>query len=175
MNEDEDEQEYINDEIPSLDRPIGTKAAKMKRKANNEKKTITDKIIADNRTIKELLEKSLLDRTSLASKIEHYTSNKLDIQRRRDENKIMLTNLDSITNPIDHEFIQMRKAEVMQRRAYESHVQESQQTTFDYGTCSNLNQFQGGCQVTFDSINFDSPLQNSSGFGGSHDVDLPEY
>ena len=63
----------------------------------------------------------------------------------------------------------------MQRRARESHVQESQQTTFDYSTCSNLNQFQGSFQVTFDSINFDSPLQNSSGFGGSHDVDLPEY
>ena len=58
----------------------------------------------DNNAIKELLEKSLQDRTSFASKFELYTSNKLDIARQREENKIMFTNLDSITDSIDREF-----------------------------------------------------------------------
>ena len=68
LNADEDEEEYINDEVGSVNRPTGTKAAKMKRKVTDEKKKIADKIIEENRAIKELLEKSLQDRTSFASK-----------------------------------------------------------------------------------------------------------
>ncbi|KAM5554503.1 hypothetical protein ABKV19_022739 [Rosa sericea] len=167
LNADGDEQEYINDEVASHDRPMGTRMAKMKRKATDEKKKNYEKIMADNQAIKELLEKSMMERSSFASKFDHYTSSKLDIQRQREENKIMLTNLDSITDPTDREFLKMRKAEVMQRRARESQSQGSPPTTFGYGNFSNLNQFQSGSEATFHSGNFGSPLQFSSGFGGS--------
>lgn len=70
LNADEDEEEYINDEVGTINRPTGTKAAKIRRKVIDEKKKIADKIMEDNQAIKELLEKSLQDRTSFASKFE---------------------------------------------------------------------------------------------------------
>ena len=170
LNADEDEQEYINDELVSQERPIGTKMAKMRRKAVEEKKKGYEKIIADNQAIKELLQKNMLEKSSFASKMEQYTSNKLNIQRQRDEDKIMLTSLDSITDPMDREFLKMRKTEIMQRKAREAQSQ-GMPPTFGYGNFNNLNQFQSGSEATFHSGNFGSTFpfgfRGTDGYGGA--------
>ncbi|KAM5572164.1 hypothetical protein ABKV19_012298, partial [Rosa sericea] len=54
---------------------------------------------------------------------EEYASQKLAIQRQREESKIMLTSLDSITDPEGREYLRMKKAEIMERRARESQLQ----------------------------------------------------
>ncbi|XP_024178702.1 keratin, type I cytoskeletal 10-like [Rosa chinensis] len=108
----EDEQELFSNELASPHRPIGVKKAKLKRKELNEK-------------------------TKIAQQHEEYASKKLAIQRQREESKIMLTSLDSMTDPEGCEYLRMKKAEIMERRARKSQLQQSPATfgytNFGYG------------------------------------------
>ena len=71
------------------------------------------------------------DRSSFSAKHEQYVATKLEIQRQREESKIMLTSLDSIADPKDREYFEMRKNEIRQRKARESQQRQSS-TTFGY-------------------------------------------
>nr|XP_004309421.2 PREDICTED: uncharacterized protein LOC101314716 [Fragaria vesca subsp. vesca] len=91
------------------------------------------------------------------------SSQKLAIQREREENKIMLTSLDTITDPEGREYLRSRKAEIMERRARQSRQLPA---ASDFGNFNNINQFQGGSQGSFNSGNFASPFQFRTTFGG---------
>ena len=167
LNVDEDEQELFNNEFHTSHRPMGVKKAKLKRKEYNEKSKIAEQIKEDNQRLKELFEKSLSERSIFSAKHEQYATQKLAIQRQQEERKIMLTNLDTISDKTDCEYLRMRKAEIKEIRTRESQLQQSP-GVFGYDNFNNLNQFQGGSQATFNSSNFfGSPLQFSSGFGES--------
>nr|XP_011459693.1 PREDICTED: uncharacterized protein LOC105350044 [Fragaria vesca subsp. vesca] len=96
---DADEQEFINEELSSSYRPIGTKK----------------QILEENRRLKELVEKNMSDRCAFSAKHEQYAATKLEIQRQREDNKIMLMSLDSISDPKDREYFEMRKNEIRQK------------------------------------------------------------
>ena len=86
------------------------------------------------------------DRCAFSAKHEQYAATKLEIQRQREENKIMLMSLDSISDPKDREYFEMRKNEITQRRARESQQQQSTMT-FGYNNFANMNMFQGDTQA----------------------------
>jgi hypothetical protein len=116
------------------------------------------------------------ERNNFSAKPDQYATQKLAIQRQHEERKIMLTNLDTISDATDREYLRMRKAEIMELRTRESQLQQSS-GVFGYGNFNNLNQFQGGSQGNFNSSNFfGSPLQFPSGFGGSGGYEgVPHY
>nr|XP_011463646.1 PREDICTED: heterogeneous nuclear ribonucleoproteins A2/B1-like [Fragaria vesca subsp. vesca] len=163
LNVDEDEQELYNDELGTSRRPIGVKKAKLKSKEANEQAKIAKQIRESNQELKELFEKSLLERNAFTVKHEQYSSQILAIQREREENKIMLTSLDTITDPEEREYLRSRKAEIMERRARQS---RQPPTTSSFGNFNNINQFQGGSQGPFNSGNFASQFQFPTTFGG---------
>ncbi|XP_040363995.1 keratin, type I cytoskeletal 9 isoform X1 [Rosa chinensis] len=143
LNADEDEQELFSDELASPHRPIGVKKANLKRKELNEKSKIAQQVKESNQELKELLEKSLLERNVFSSKHEEYASQTFAIQRQREESKIMLTSLDSITDPEGREYLRMKKNEIMERRARESQLQQSP-ATFGYGNFGYGQHYGGG-------------------------------
>ena len=108
----------------------------------------------------------MLEKNNFSTKHEQYATQKLVVQHQHEGTKIMLTSLDSILDPTDHEYFQMRKAEIMEIRTRESQLQQSS-GIFGYGSFSNVNQFHTGSQVTFNSSNSGSPVQFPNGFGGS--------
>ena len=98
----------------------------------------------------------MLERNSAFTvKHEQYSSQILAIQREREENKIMLTSLDTITDPEGREYLRSRKAEIMERRARQS---RQPPVASGFGNFNNINQFQGGSQGPFNSRNFASPF-----------------
>ena len=74
--------------------------------------------------------------------------------------------MNSISDPKDREYFEMRKNEIRQRRARESQQQQSPMT-FGYDNFANMNQFQGDTQATFNSGSFGNALQVSSQYGSS--------
>ncbi|KAL6183242.1 hypothetical protein ACLB2K_044653 [Fragaria x ananassa] len=106
------------------------------------------------------------DRCAFSAKHEQYAATKLEIQRQREDNKIMLMSLDSISDPKDREYFEMRKNEIRQRRARESQQQQSPMT-FGYDNFANMNSFQGDTQATFNSGSFGKDYGGSGGTGTS--------
>lgn len=129
LNEDEDEQELHNEELHTTHRPIGIKKAKAKRYEETEKFKLTKQIKESNQELKALFEKSMLERNAFSAMYEDRASRKLAIQQEREENKIMLTSIDSITDHEGREYLRMKKAEIMEKRAHLSHPQQPP-TTF---------------------------------------------
>lgn len=78
----------------------------------------------------------------------------------------MLTSLDSITDQEEHEYLRMKKAEIMGKMTWQSKQQQSP-SSFGYGNFNNTNQFQAGLQVTFNSCNFANSFQLPPRMGGN--------
>ena len=80
----------------------------------------------------------------------------------------MLTSMDSIRDPEGREYLRLKKAEIMERRARHSQQQQST-ATFGFGNFGNMNQFEGGSHGTFNASKFASPFQFPSGMNGYGD------
>ena len=112
----------------SSQRPVGVKKAKLKRKKDEQMPSTFNKITEQNEQLMEMLKKTSLDRQA-----------QLDIQREnlalrkmKEENKILLQDLDAITDPRLREFLRAEQEIIMQRRS-QQHQQGSSSATNAYG------------------------------------------
>ncbi|KAM7497651.1 hypothetical protein LguiA_022065 [Lonicera macranthoides] len=146
----------MNDEeigVTSGERPIGVKKAKAKRKSDENINTI----IQQNRNILEVMKKNASDRAR-ASEV-------------KEENKILLTNLNSISNPELREFLQNEQIRIMQKRtqAQRSQHREHGEGSQYRGSQAERSQEEGSQD---DGQGSEYP---SNDLGQYYYRDLPEY
>ncbi|ESR55473.1 hypothetical protein CICLE_v10023446mg [Citrus x clementina] len=143
----------INDEHVddcSTQRPIGVKKAKGKRKVEDQNSLVIDTIKEDNRRLYGILKKSSEDRQQnyqIQMIRAQNEKKKLEMVRYCEENKILLKDLNSISDPSLRQYFQNEQIKILQRI--------SQQDQVSQNTCYNIGQY-------FDDI------------GGSNN-DLPDY
>ena len=105
----------INDEDirgSSVQRPIGAKKAKLKRKNDKQVSSIIETIKEENRQLAEIFNRSNLD------KAENYEiqKRKLALAEYKEDNKILFKDLNLITAPSLREFFQNEQLKIKQKR-----------------------------------------------------------
>ena len=106
----------MNDEevpINLSERPIGVKKAKGKQKSDEQFKKLMDQ----SQKLVDVIEKGNFERNELLRQ-------KVDVARMREENKILFTDLNSITDPEFRQFIQGEKRKIYRSRAQKSGHEE---------------------------------------------------
>ena len=93
----------------SSQRPVGVKKAKLKRRAAEENTTIVDTLNAGQEKLLEVFEKNNQERQRTNDILER----KLELR----ETKIILMDLDSITDPRKHEFVRQQQLKIMAKHA----------------------------------------------------------
>ncbi|XP_020272029.1 glutathione S-transferase T3-like [Asparagus officinalis] len=119
----DDNEEYThNDEDMITSRPTGRKKEKMRRRQATESNLDLETLNKSNKEIVDILKKSHGERENdritmhqiMMLRVEN-EKKKLDIQRERQESKIMLINLDTITDPSEREYFRIKKQEILNR------------------------------------------------------------
>ena len=110
----------------SSQRPIGVKKAKLKRKNDEQMSSTFNNMREDNRQLMEILKKTSLERQE-----------QLDIQRQnlvlrkeKEENKILLKDLNSIADSNVREFFRAEQARIVQKRNQQQQGPSSSTNTF---------------------------------------------
>ena len=93
----------------SSDRPCGTKKAKLKKKLDEQLASAVDRIEEGNRKILERLEKSDAERQCQINAF-------LEIQQQKREDKILMRDLNTITDPQVRAYMQAQKEQILQKR-----------------------------------------------------------
>ncbi|KAH7675135.1 No apical meristem-associated C-terminal domain-containing protein [Dioscorea alata] len=96
------------------ERPIGQKKAKLKKKMDDEVASSLSRLKDDNSKIIEMLEKTNADRQMF---IEMQSKN-LAFQQMKYEDKILMRDLNSITDPNIRACIQAQQQEILQKRGH---------------------------------------------------------
>ncbi|KAI3463838.1 hypothetical protein Pfo_020501 [Paulownia fortunei] len=119
----------------STQRPIGVKKAKLKRKNEEESTKFFEAIRHQHQQVAELFKQGSEDRQQFCQ-IQmiraQNESKKLAMVEYREENKILLKDLNSINDPNLREFFQNEQSIIMLKRA-QQHSQESQSSFGSFG------------------------------------------
>ncbi|XP_059281132.1 uncharacterized protein LOC132034789 [Lycium ferocissimum] len=112
----------------SSQRPIGVKKAKLKRKIEEGFSSAMQMVQSENNRLVELLAKSGADRQrDLEMK-----DRDLKLKEFKEENKILLSNLDSIGDPNIREFILQEQKRIMDKRSQQFQQPQPQQSSAPY-------------------------------------------
>ncbi|XP_059317518.1 uncharacterized protein LOC132068070 [Lycium ferocissimum] len=112
----------------SSQRPIGVKKAKLKRKFEEGFSSAMQMVQSENNRLVELLAKSGADRQrDLEMK-----DRALKLKEFKEENKILLSNLDSIGDPNIREFIRQEQKRIMDKRSQQFQQPPPQQSSAPY-------------------------------------------
>ncbi|GAY56775.1 hypothetical protein CUMW_174420 [Citrus unshiu] len=112
----------INDEHVddcSTQQPIGVKKAKEKKKVEGQNSLVIDTIKEDNRRLYEIFKKGNEDRQQnyqIQMIRAQNEKNKLEMVTYREENKILLKDLNSISDPSLRQYFQNEQIKILQRR-----------------------------------------------------------
>lgn len=110
----------------SSQRPAGVKKSKLKRKNDEQMSSAINTLKEENRQLMEVLQKTSLDRQE-----------QMDIQRqnlafreRKEENKILLKDLNSIADPNVREYFRAEQAKIIQKRTLQQQRPSSATNAF---------------------------------------------
>ncbi|ESR54649.1 hypothetical protein CICLE_v10023655mg, partial [Citrus x clementina] len=130
----------INDEHVddcSTQRPIGVKKAKGKRKVEDQNSLVIDTIKKDNRRLYDILKKCSEDRQQNYQiqmiRAQNEKKKKLEMVTYGEENKILLKDLNSSSDPSLRQYFQNEQIKILQRR--------SQQGQASQNTSNNIDQY----------------------------------
>ncbi|KAL2474831.1 hypothetical protein Adt_35567 [Abeliophyllum distichum] len=126
----------------STERPIGVKKAKGKKKTEEENTIVIETIREQNRQLSERLTKGKDDRQqnyeiqmlraqTEAKKVD-VAAKKVDVAAIREENRVLLRNMSSISDPNLREFIRSEQTRIMQKKSEEL-AKQSQSTSNSFG------------------------------------------
>ncbi|KAL2549073.1 hypothetical protein Fot_10603 [Forsythia ovata] len=126
----------------STGRPIGIKKAKGKKKTEEENAIVIEEIREQNRQLSERLTKrnddkqqnyhiQMLRAQTEAKKVD-VAAKKVAVAEIREENRILLTNLNDVADPNLREFIRSEQKRIMQKRSDEL-AKQSQSTSTPFG------------------------------------------
>ncbi|KAG8662152.1 hypothetical protein MANES_01G069750v8 [Manihot esculenta] len=108
---------HLNEDIAgdytSSNRPLGVKKAKLKKKFDESFSSALKCLHANN----EKLVESLANATAEREKGRLMKSRALDLKEFKEENKILLLDLNSISDPIAHETFRQEKIRISEKRA----------------------------------------------------------
>ena len=96
----------------SSERPIGVKKAKLKRKNDEEMSSIINSFEEGNRRLLEMFKKTTLDRQEQMN----IQRQNLAFKERKEENKILLKDLNSIADPNVREYFRGEQIKIIQKR-----------------------------------------------------------
>ncbi|KAG8647596.1 glutathione S-transferase T3-like isoform X1 [Manihot esculenta] len=113
MMKDAEKFKDIAGEYTSSDRPLGVKKAKLKKKFDESFSSALKCFHSDN----EKLVESLANATAEREKERLMRSRALDLKEFKEENKILLLDLNSISDPIAHETFRQEKIRILEKRA----------------------------------------------------------
>lgn len=106
----------------SSQRPIGVKKAKLKRKTDEQISNIATAIKDGNMELMDMLKKTTSNRQrQMEIQMAHAQNEakKLALKEAKEDNKILLTNLNSIVDPAVREYIRAEQTRILQKRARE--------------------------------------------------------
>ncbi|XP_062104825.1 glutathione S-transferase T3-like [Humulus lupulus] len=113
-------------------RPIGVKKAKEKQKSDDQFK----KLMEQNQKLVEVIEKGNSERNEIRRQ-------KVELAKMKEENKILFTDLNSISDPEFRQFIQNEKRQIYKRRAQTSKYGEQTEGSKYQGSQYRASQNQG--------------------------------
>ncbi|XP_060200840.1 uncharacterized protein LOC132629123 [Lycium barbarum] len=120
--------EDVASDSTSSQRPIGVKKAKLKRKIEEGFSSAMQMVQSENNRLVELLAKSGVDRQrDLEMK-----DKALKLKEFKEENKILLSNLDSIGDPNIREFILQEQKRIMDKRSQQFQQPQPQKSSAPY-------------------------------------------
>ncbi|XP_060176387.1 uncharacterized protein LOC132606770 isoform X2 [Lycium barbarum] len=118
----------VGGDSTSSQRPIGVKKAKLKRKIEEDFSSAVQMVQSENNRLVELLAKSDADRQrDLEMK-----DRALKLKEFKEENKILLSNLDSIGDPNIRAFIRQEQKRIMDKRSQQFQQPQPQQSSAPY-------------------------------------------
>ncbi|KAJ4869724.1 Uncharacterized protein Rs2_48704 [Raphanus sativus] len=118
----------------SSQHPIGSKKAKLKRKISEGNNSSVDTLVSSNEQVLDFLKESASSREKNNEIVQLRMQNqakKLAFKEMREENKMLLTNLESISDHTTREFIRCEQERIIKKRTQEQQ-QPSNAPTF-YG------------------------------------------
>lgn len=110
----------------SSQRPAGVKKSKSKRKNDEQMSSAMNIFKEENRQLMELLKKTSLDR----EKAMNIQQQNLAFKEKREENKILLKDLNSIDDPIVREYFRAEQAKIIQKRTQQQQGPSSATNAF---------------------------------------------
>ncbi|XP_020258382.1 glutathione S-transferase T3-like [Asparagus officinalis] len=151
-----------NDDDMSTSRPTVRKKEKMRRRQAIEKNIDFETLNKNNQEILDVFKKSdgqrendrMIMHQIMMLRAEN-DKKKLDLQRERQESKIMLINLDIITDPSEREYFRIKKQEILNRNTTGGSSSDIPNPEYSYA----------GSQYRI-------PDYRSGGYGGN---DLPDF